>query len=62
MQKQVQKYGMRPVAFSGALLIFMGLQTASSARELWLLYLTYGVITGVGFALLWSCSIVAVNR
>lgn len=61
-REQVQKYGMRPVAFSGAFLMFVGLQTASGVRELWLLYLTYGVVTGIGFALLWSCSVVAVNR
>ena len=35
---------------------------ASGVSQLWMLYFTYGATTGVGFALLWSPSIVAVNR
>ena len=58
----VQKYGMRPVAFSGVALMFLGLQAASSVKQLWMLYVTYGAITGAGFALLWSSSVIAVNR
>ena len=58
----VQRFGMRAVAASGTVLMFCGLMLASGVSQLWQMYLTYGVINGVGFALLWSAATVAVNR
>jgi fucose permease len=58
----VQKYGMRAVALCGTALMFVGLMLASQVSQLWQMYLTYGVINGVGFSLLWSAANVAVNR
>jgi len=46
----------------GTTLMFVGLMLASRVSQLWQMYLTYGVINGVGFSLLWSAANVAVNR
>ena len=52
----------RPGAWHTYVCVGPGLMMASGVSQLWMLYFTYGATTGVGFALLWSPSIVAVNR
>ena len=53
---------MQQVALTGAVLMCAGLVLGSKVSQLLYLYLTYGGITGVGFGLMWSTSIVAVGR
>ena len=58
----LQRYTMRQVALTGAVLMCAGLVLGSQVSQLLYLYLTYGGITGVGFGLMWSTSIVAVGK
>mmetsp|Transcript_17957 Transcript_17957/g.58989 ORF Transcript_17957/g.58989 Transcript_17957/m.58989 type:complete len:453 (-) Transcript_17957:44-1402(-) len=58
----VRRYGMRIVPLVGSLLISCGLFLSSLVSSLWMLYFTYGLIAGVGFALTWAPAVIAVNR
>jgi MFS family permease len=58
----LQRFTMRQVALTGAVLMCAGLVLGSQVSQLLYLYLTYGCITGVGFGLMWSTSIVAVGK
>ncbi|EKX51425.1 hypothetical protein GUITHDRAFT_102692 [Guillardia theta CCMP2712] len=60
----VRRYGMRIVPLVGSLLISCGLFLSRwhLVSSLWMLYFTYGLIAGVGFALTWAPAVIAVNR
>lgn len=53
----VKHFGPRPVSACGALLIALGLMLSSMTSDLRVLYLTYGVITGIGYGICWAPSV-----
>lgn len=46
----------------GALFVVLGLISSSFVTQIWHLYLTYGVLTGVGFSLSFSPGMIAVAQ
>ena len=57
----VTRYGGRPVTLAGAILIAMGLFTASYARSVFHLYFTYSLLSGVGFSLMFAPCVMIVS-
>ncbi|KAK3092913.1 hypothetical protein FSP39_008808 [Pinctada imbricata] len=56
-----ENFGCRVVSILGAVLICFGLGASSFVHDLYLLYLTYGVIAGIGFCFCHVAANVAVN-
>ncbi|KAK7095355.1 hypothetical protein V1264_006775 [Littorina saxatilis] len=56
------RFGIRRVAFLGGLLVFLGMLSSAFVSHLLLLYLTLGVLTGVGFGFTYSASIVILGH
>ncbi|KAK3105581.1 hypothetical protein FSP39_001009 [Pinctada imbricata] len=56
-----EKYGCRTIAFIGSIFVSVGLATSSFVDSMFLLYLTYGIITGIGFSLCHVAANVVVN-
>lgn len=50
-----EKFGYRQVAGCGAVLIMLGMELSSLATAVWHLYLSYGVLTGLGAAASYVC-------
>lgn len=48
VQVLVSKFGLRPVMITGTLFIVIALEMASLATEIWHLYLTQGILFGIG--------------
>ncbi|XP_013401046.1 monocarboxylate transporter 14 [Lingula anatina] len=55
------KIGHRAVGVIGSILAATGFGVSSLAPNMWFLYLTYGVLTGLGFGLMYFPSIVSVQ-
>ncbi|XP_054448882.1 monocarboxylate transporter 4 [Pteronotus mesoamericanus] len=58
----VNRFGCRPVMLVGGLLASLGMVAASFCRSIIQLYLTTGVLTGLGLALNFQPSLVMLNR
>ncbi|XP_045630820.1 monocarboxylate transporter 4 [Ursus americanus] len=58
----VNRFGCRPVMLAGGLLASLGMVAASFCRSIIELYLTTGVITGLGLALNFQPSLIMLNR
>uniref|UniRef100_G1MFT0 Solute carrier family 16 member 3 n=1 Tax=Ailuropoda melanoleuca TaxID=9646 RepID=G1MFT0_AILME len=58
----VNRFGCRPVMLAGGLLASLGMVAASFCRSIVELYLTAGVITGLGLALNFQPSLIMLNR
>lgn len=59
----VSRYGARPVVIGGGLLIAAGMLGSSAVEgDMRLLYLTYGVVAGIGFGCAWIPSVMIVSR
>ncbi|XP_032178022.1 monocarboxylate transporter 4 isoform X1 [Mustela erminea] len=58
----VNRFGCRPVMLTGGLLASLGMVAASFCRSVIQLYLTTGVITGLGLALNFQPSLIMLNR
>eukprot|EP00071_Canis_lupus_P007663 XP_005624023.2 monocarboxylate transporter 4 [Canis lupus familiaris] len=58
----VNRFGCRPVMLMGGLLASLGMVAASFCRSIIQLYLTTGVITGLGLALNFQPSLIMLNR
>lgn len=57
----VTRYGGRPVTLAGAILVALGLFTASYARSVLHLYFTYSLLSGVGFSLMFAPCVMIVS-
>lgn len=57
-----QKYGHRTVALAGSFFVPLGLLTSSFVPTMAYLYLTYGLITGIGFACSFAPSVMIISR
>jgi MFS family permease len=57
-----QRYGHRNVALVGSVLVPLGLLTSSFVPTLPWLYLTYGILTGIGFACSFQPSVMIISR
>lgn len=55
--KLQDKYGPRWVIFAGALLFGMGMIASGFAHELYMIYITYGLMVGLGLGTIYSCTI-----
>ncbi|XP_043539318.1 monocarboxylate transporter 13-like [Chiloscyllium plagiosum] len=55
-------YGARPVVMVGAILAFLGMLTASFGQSLLHLYLSIGVLTGFGWALVFTPTMAMISR
>lgn len=51
MGQLTERVGFRPAALAGSIILLLGLELASLATAVWHLYLTYGLIVGIGCAL-----------
>lgn len=49
--RMIETFGFRVTAITGSLLLCLGMQLSSLATAFWHLYLSYGVIGGIGIAL-----------
>ncbi|XP_026936904.1 monocarboxylate transporter 4 isoform X1 [Sagmatias obliquidens] len=58
----VNRFGCRPVMFTGGLLASLGMVSASFCGSIIQLYFTTGVITGLGLALNFQPSLIMLNR
>eukprot|EP00002_Diphylleia_rotans_P001591 TRINITY_DN10883_c0_g1_i1.p1 TRINITY_DN10883_c0_g1~~TRINITY_DN10883_c0_g1_i1.p1 ORF type:complete len:449 (+),score=59.24 TRINITY_DN10883_c0_g1_i1:76-1422(+) len=58
----VDRYGFRIVCFCGSLMITTGLLLSSIVNELWQLYITFGIICGVGNSLAFLPSISNISQ
>ncbi|ELK12222.1 Monocarboxylate transporter 4 [Pteropus alecto] len=58
----VNRFGCRPVMLAGGLLASLGMVAASFCRSVIQLYLTAGVLTGLGLALNFQPSLIMLNR
>nr|KAG5687064.1 hypothetical protein BaRGS_018149 [Batillaria attramentaria] len=56
------RFGLRKVAFAGGFLAFVGMLSSAFVQDLMLLYLTYGVCIGVGFAFPFTLSVVILGH
>ncbi|XP_059166367.1 monocarboxylate transporter 10-like [Physella acuta] len=56
------RVGIRPTGIIGGVLAFIGLISSAFVEELMLLYLTYGVIAGLGFAFAYAPSLVILGH
>ncbi|KAK7463160.1 hypothetical protein BaRGS_00038272, partial [Batillaria attramentaria] len=56
------RFGLRKVAFTGGFLAFIGMLSSAFVQDLMLLYLSYGVCIGVGFAFPYSLSVVILGH
>ena len=55
--KLLPKYGPTKMAVTGAIVLTVGLLVASQAKELWMLYLGYGVLGGAGIGIAYGIPI-----
>jgi len=55
------RYGCRPVTIAGAALAAIGLAASALAENIAVLYLTVGLLTGLGFGLIYLPAIVSVS-
>ncbi|MBI2869478.1 MAG: MFS transporter [Chloroflexi bacterium] len=58
----VDRFGPRKIALVANTLAVLGLLLASQVRELWQLYLTYGVMTGLGVSGNYTLTVATVSR
>ena len=56
------RFGIRRVAFTGGLLAFVGTLSSAFVKEVLLLYLTFGVLVGVGFSFTFSPSMTVLGH
>ena len=56
------RFGIRRVAFTGGLLAFVGTLSSAFVKEVLLLYLTFGVLVGVGFSFTLSPSMAVLGH
>ena len=56
------RFGIRRVAFTGGLLAFVGTLSSAFVKEVLLLYLTFGVLVGVGFSFTFSPSMAVLGH
>ncbi|GMT22579.1 hypothetical protein PFISCL1PPCAC_13876, partial [Pristionchus fissidentatus] len=56
------RYGCRLVTIAGALIAFFGFMISTASPSIYLLYLTFGIIGGVGFGLVYLPSLVIVSH
>ncbi|CAH1781646.1 unnamed protein product [Owenia fusiformis] len=57
----IKRVGCRPVAVIGALISAFGMTLSASANHIAVLYLTYGILTGIGNGLMYIAAIVSVQ-
>ncbi|GMS94951.1 hypothetical protein PENTCL1PPCAC_17126, partial [Pristionchus entomophagus] len=55
-------YGCRPVTIVGALIAFFGFVLSTASPSIYLLYVTFGLIGGIGFGLVYLPSLVIVSH
>ena len=58
----VRTYGTRNIALAGGAIITIGMAVSSQVTALWQLYLTLGLVTGVGFSFAYVPAIVVVSQ
>ena len=58
----VDRFGLRQTAFCGAVLAFAGMLSSSFIVRIELLYLTYGIMLGVGSSLVYTPSLVILGH
>ncbi|CAD5115824.1 DgyrCDS4764 [Dimorphilus gyrociliatus] len=58
----VDRFGIRPISFIGAILATSGMLLSSFMTKLGLLYLTYGLMTGIGSSLVYTSSLVILGH
>lgn len=58
----IKKFGWRSVAISGSVLSTIGFVSSSFVNNIYLLYFTYGVMTGIGNGLMYVTSMVCVQH
>ncbi|XP_070557441.1 monocarboxylate transporter 10-like [Ptychodera flava] len=56
------RFGCRRTAFAGSIIAFVGCLTSSFATRLEILYLTYGIVIGVGFSLTYMSSLIIIGH
>ena len=60
--KIIRKYGERIPCIIGAIIAAGGLLLASFSSDMWILLLSYSIITGIGFGLMYIPSVVIVSK
>lgn len=58
----VDRFGLRQTAFVGSLMAFVGMLSSSFIKQIELLYLTYGLLMGVGSSLVYTPSLVILGH
>lgn len=58
----IKKFGWRSVAIAGSILSTIGFVSSSFVNNIYVLYLTYGVMTGIGNGLMYVTSMVCVQH
>ncbi|CAD5116583.1 DgyrCDS5460 [Dimorphilus gyrociliatus] len=58
----IRRFGWRVVAISGSILSAIGFASSGLVNNLYLLYLTYGIITGIGNGLVYLTSMVCIQH
>jgi len=58
----VNKFGVRVVMQAGSLLLGGGLVLSSFVPQMWMLYVTNGLVVGIGYALTWAPAMIGISR
>jgi MFS family permease len=58
----VNKFGVRVVMQAGSLLLGGGLVLSSFVSQMWMLYVTNGLVVGMGYALTWAPAMIGISR